>query len=78
MGDLRFPEDQVRGALRLDVGDRFDFIDWQEDRDRLDRFYQRPAASGRPYRHRTRGIPCGVALTYTVEAGPETHVVSLA
>ena len=41
MGNLRFPEPQVRSQLRLNEGNRFDFIDWQDDRDRLERFYQR-------------------------------------
>ena len=40
-GNLRFREPQVRSQLRLTEGDRFDFIDWQDDRDRLERFYQR-------------------------------------
>jgi outer membrane protein assembly factor BamA len=72
-GDLRFPEPQVRGQLRLQEGDRFDFIEWQEDRDRLERFYQRQqhlAARIVPTREESEGV----VLTYTIEAGPETHI----
>ena len=74
MGDLRFPEMQVRGVLRLTEGDRFDFIDWQEDRDRLERFYQRQqhwAARISTNRAESGG---GVELTYTIDAGPETRL----
>jgi outer membrane protein assembly factor BamA len=74
MGDLRFSEDQVRGVLRLNVGDRFDFINWQEDRDRLERFYHdRQHLAVRVTTGREES-PEGVALIYTIEAGPETHV----
>ena len=37
-GNLGFPEPQVRSQLRLTPGDRFDFIDWQDDCYRLERF----------------------------------------
>jgi outer membrane protein assembly factor BamA/autotransporter translocation and assembly factor TamB len=74
MGNLVFPEPDVRRQLELNEKDRFDFIDWQEDRDRLERFYH-----GR--QHLAARITAGreeageqVDLTYTVEAGPETHI----
>ncbi len=74
MGNLVFPEPEVRRQLELNEGDRFDFIDWQEDRDRLERFYH-----GR--QHLAARITAGreeageqVDLTYTLEAGPETHI----
>ena len=44
MGSLGFPEPQVRSQLRLAAGDRFDFIEWQDDRDRLERFYRQQRA----------------------------------
>jgi outer membrane protein assembly factor BamA/autotransporter translocation and assembly factor TamB len=74
MGDLRFPEEQVRGALRLNEGDRFDFIDWQEDRDRLERFYHTRQHLAAHIVTGREESPDGVGLNYTIEAGPETHV----
>jgi hypothetical protein len=40
-GDLGLPEQQVQGALRMGQGDRFDFVEWQADRDRLEALYAR-------------------------------------
>jgi outer membrane protein assembly factor BamA/autotransporter translocation and assembly factor TamB len=74
MGDLGFPEDEVRNVLRLTVGNRFDFINWQEDRDRLERFFRaRRHLAARIAANRDE-IAEGVVLTYTVEAGPETLI----
>jgi outer membrane protein assembly factor BamA/autotransporter translocation and assembly factor TamB len=73
-GDLVFPESEVRGQLRLTEGDRFDFIDWQDDRDRLERFYrgrQRLAARITAGREQPGEQ---VDLTYTVDGGPETRI----
>ncbi|HEU4687877.1 MAG TPA: translocation/assembly module TamB domain-containing protein, partial [Vicinamibacterales bacterium] len=74
IGNLGFPEPEVRRQIELKDGDRFDFIDWQEDRDRLERFYQ-------SRQHLAARITTGreesaeqVDLTYTIEAGPETHI----
>jgi len=74
MGDLRFPEMQVRDVLRLHTGDRFDFIDWQEDRDRVERFYQRQQHWAARIATNRAESGAGVELTYTIDAGPETHV----
>ena len=74
MGELRFPETQVRGALRLNEGDRFDFINWQEDRDRLERFYQRQQRWAARITTNRAETGAGVELTYMIDAGPETHV----
>ena len=74
MGDLRFPEPQVRGVLRLNDGDRFDFIDWQEDRDRLERFYQRQQHWAARITTNRAESGAGVELTYTIDAGPETRI----
>ena len=74
MGDLRFPETQVRGVLRLNEGDRFDFIDWQEDRDRLERFYQRQQHWAARITTNRAESDAGVELTYTIDAGPETRI----
>ena len=35
-----FAENELRGQLRLTEGDRFDFSTWQDDRERLRRYYQ--------------------------------------
>ena len=74
MGDLRFPEPQVRGVLRLNEGDRFDFINWQEDRDRLERFYQRQQHWAARITTNRAESGAGVELTYTIDAGPETRI----
>jgi outer membrane protein assembly factor BamA/autotransporter translocation and assembly factor TamB len=74
MGSLGFPDAQVRGMLRLTEGDRFDFIDWQEDRDRIERFYQRQQHWAARITTNRSQSDAGVELTYTIEAGPETHV----
>lgn len=79
--DVRFTGDpgatpaDLRGAIRLQAGDRFDFYRWQEDRARLrarylDRGYleaqiravraDAPATSGEP----------GVVLEYEIDRGP--------
>ena len=73
MGNLGFPEPQVRSQLRLAAGDRFDFIDWQDDRDRLERFYRQQRRFAAQIATR-RDDAEGVVLTYTIDAGPETRV----
>ena len=73
-GELAFPEARVRGGLRLDPGDRFDFAAWQDDRDRLERFYR---ANGRLAARvaATRGDAAdGVTLSYAISAGPDTRI----
>ena len=74
MGNLRFPEMQVRSVLRLNEGDRFDFISWQEDRDRLERFYQRQQHWAARITTNRAESGAGVELTYTIAAGPETRI----
>jgi outer membrane protein assembly factor BamA len=74
MGNLRFPETQVRGVLHLKEGDRFDFINWQEDRDRIERFYQREQHWAARITTNRAESGAGVELTYTIDAGPETHI----
>jgi outer membrane protein assembly factor BamA/autotransporter translocation and assembly factor TamB len=73
-GDLRAPEAEVRDVLRLNEGDRFDFIDWQEDRDRLERFYQRRQHWAARISTTRAESAEGVELTYTIDAGPETYI----
>ncbi|HEU4927580.1 MAG TPA: translocation/assembly module TamB domain-containing protein, partial [Vicinamibacterales bacterium] len=38
-GDPGFPADQVLAGTKIRAGDRFDFRQWLEDRDRIGRFY---------------------------------------
>jgi outer membrane protein assembly factor BamA/autotransporter translocation and assembly factor TamB len=74
VGDLQFPEPQLRDLLRLEEGDRFDFIDWQADRDRLESFYRsRQHLAARVVTRRSESAGA-VALTYEIEAGPQTYV----
>ena len=39
VGDPGFPADQILGGTKIRAGDRFDFREWLEDRDRIARFY---------------------------------------
>jgi outer membrane protein assembly factor BamA len=73
-GALVFPEDQVRDVLRLDVGDRFDFADWQEDRDRLEAFYRAQGyLTVRVTPARSEGGD-GMSLVYAITPGPQTRI----
>src|SRR5215211_1902541 len=74
-GDLAFPEEQLRKQLSLEAGDRFDFIAWQGDRDRLEAFYLAHRHFAARITASRAGDASAVALTYTVTAGPETAVV---
>jgi len=74
MGSLAFPEPQIRGVLHLNEGDRFDFINWQEDRDRLERFYERHQRWSARISADRDEVAAGVELTYTIDAGPETRI----
>jgi outer membrane protein assembly factor BamA/autotransporter translocation and assembly factor TamB len=73
-GNLLVPEPQARGVLKLNEGDRFDFIDWQEDRDRLERFYQRQQHWAARITASRAEAGAGIELTYTIDAGPETRI----
>jgi outer membrane protein assembly factor BamA/autotransporter translocation and assembly factor TamB len=74
-GEPGFPEAQLRKELRLTEGDRFDFIAWQTDRDRLQDFYiAHHHVAARVTASRT-GDAQTVTLTYAIVAGPETAVV---
>ena len=69
-GDLALPEERVRGVLRLGPGDRFDFVEWQDDRDRLEALYIDAGyltARITPQRSETAD---GIALEYQITAGP--------
>ena len=73
-GDLAIPEQQLRAVLRLEPGDRFDFADWQVDRDRVEEVYHQEAyLTARVTPSRVDG-PDGIDLEYRISAGPETRI----
>jgi len=74
VGEPGFPEQQLRQELRLREGDRFDFITWQDDRDRLERFYRRQRRLQARIDSTRRDVPAGVELTYELSGGPATEV----
>lgn len=75
-GTLAFPEERLRRELRLGERDRFDFIDWQDDRDRLERFYQRQGRLTARISAGREDLADGtVQLNYEIDAGPATTVV---
>jgi outer membrane protein assembly complex protein YaeT len=79
-GTPGFDEEEIRRQLRLLQGERFDFYRWQQDRDRLLRFYhEREFLEARIAARRTPAPAgpdgrAGVALEYEIERGPETKL----
>ena len=88
-GAAGFAEDELRGHVKLEEGNRFDFFRWQQDRDRLagwyhDRGYLEariratratvPATSAVGAAGATGAEP-SVELTYAIERGPATSIV---
>jgi len=73
-GDLVAPEPQVRGLLRMEPGDRFDFVEWQNDRDRLERFYQEQDRLIARVNATRMERDAGVALRYEITPGPQTAI----
>jgi autotransporter translocation and assembly factor TamB len=86
-GNLGFAESELRGQLRLTENDRFDFAAWQEDGDRLRRYYQEQGyVESRVRARRTIGAaeqadpaspsPASgtVALEYVIEQGLPTRL----
>src|SRR5690606_28792219 len=76
-GQPGFDDQTLLAALDMQPLDRFDFFDWQEDRDRLERFYHDEGfmeATIAAERETSTG-PDGVeqvALTYRIVQGPRT------
>ena len=65
-------EAALRSRLTLRPGDRFSFFKWQDDRDRLELFYQeRDHATARVTTRRV----AAVEILYDVRPGPRTSVV---
>ena len=76
-GSPGFGDEEVRRQLRLTEGDRFDFYRWQQDRDRLLRFYhEREFLEARVAARRAPvpGGKPGVSLDYEIERGPQTKL----
>lgn len=72
-------ETVLRSKLTLEPGHRFSFFQWQDDRERLERFYQehdRVEARVTTRRTFVDGGPAagGVALVYEVRPGPRTGI----
>ena len=83
IGDVTFSaagpdEAALRQRLKLRPGDRFSFFEWQDDRERLERYYhERQHFEARITARRLVDGPDAtrVRLTYDVREGPRTVVV---
>lgn len=76
-GDPGFPADQVLAGTKIRAGDRFDFRQWLDDRDRIARFYrERGHLGARIVPMRTTGEGSGkerpVDLQYRITRGQRT------
>ena len=78
-GNPGFSERELLDQINVSVGDRFDFYRWDEDRDRLERFYHQRGF--RQVRIRSTRFDVadgstprsgGIELTYDVRQGPTT------
>ncbi|HUU32562.1 MAG TPA: translocation/assembly module TamB domain-containing protein, partial [Vicinamibacterales bacterium] len=82
-GAAGFPEDELRGRVKLEEGDRFDFYRWQQDRDRLAEWYHERGYLEARIRATRATVPAAAAadaaptveLTYAIERGPATSIV---
>jgi outer membrane protein assembly factor BamA/autotransporter translocation and assembly factor TamB len=71
-------EPALRDRMKLRPGDRFSFFEWQDDRERIERFYhERERFEARVTAHRVAAPAdaAHVTLTYDVRPGPQTSVV---
>ena len=68
---------QLRGIATLESGDRFDFLRWQRDRDRLAAYYvEQGFREARVRARRERQVEAGaVRLEYEITRGPRTDLV---
>jgi outer membrane protein assembly factor BamA/autotransporter translocation and assembly factor TamB len=73
-GQPAFPEDRLRGLLRLKAGDRFDFGRWQDDRDRLEAFHHQNEHLAARVNASRMTAGDAVTLTYMIDAGPRTAI----
>ncbi|HXH25439.1 MAG TPA: translocation/assembly module TamB domain-containing protein, partial [Vicinamibacterales bacterium] len=71
-GGEAVPPAQLRGLLELEPGDRFDFAEWQRDRDRLERaLWSAGRLEARVTAARTERDG-GLVLEYAIQVGPPT------
>lgn len=73
-GPLAFPEPRIRGLLALEPRDTFDFARWQDDRDRLEDFYQQNGHLAARVTASRAVSGAVVNLTYVIDAGPATRI----
>ena len=73
--DGGIPEARLRQVLRLEPGDRFDFLEWQSDRDRLETLLRREGRLEARVDARRQQRDDGVVLAYGIAAGPATRIV---
>jgi outer membrane protein assembly factor BamA len=73
-GDLALPEMRVRETLRLRPGERFDFAEWQTDRDRLESLYRSEGYLTARVTARRMDQGQTVTLAYQIAAGPRTLI----
>jgi outer membrane protein assembly factor BamA len=82
-GDVGLLEARLRAAVKVEPGDRFDFSEWQRDRERLEQLLHRDgrlearviarrnAGDGQVAEDREDGV---VVLSYDIDAGPSTAI----
>ncbi|HZM60509.1 MAG TPA: translocation/assembly module TamB domain-containing protein, partial [Vicinamibacterales bacterium] len=73
-GKYGFAENELRGQLRLTEGDRFEFSAWQDDRERLRRYYQERSFFESRVRARRTVDGDAVTLEYDIEQGPPSRL----
>ena len=79
-GTPGYAEADIRERLSLRAGERFDFYRWQQDRDRLQRFYrdreflEARISARRTLAGATASGEGGMALEYEIDRGPETRL----
>jgi outer membrane protein insertion porin family len=73
-GELGVPEPTLRAMLRVEPGDRFDFSEWQRDRDRLEEALLGAGRLEARVTARRDEQPAGIVLSYAVAAGPQTTI----
>ena len=76
-GTTGIDPDQLHGIVTLGTGDRFDFLRWQRDRDRLEAFYtDQGFREARIRARRERQVESGtIGLEYEITRGPRTDLV---
>jgi translocation and assembly module TamA len=73
-GKYGFAENELHSQLRLTEGDRFDFSTWQDDRERLRRYYQERSYFEARVRARRTADGDAVTLEYDIEQGPPSRL----